>query len=239
MTPQAPPTDAYRKALAKLNPQLLERGVDCALPDDFGSFELASGAHIAESAKTPLSTFEIQSGNLVFICAGAELTRCTVHASGKGGIIVIGPEARLKNVVLMVSGRDCSLVVGAGTSWESGRGFSSKQSRLLAIGQDCMFSNTVSLRTNDAHGIFDLSTHEHINPPEDVVVHAHVWLGNGARVSKGAEIGMSTIVGQASVATGKLDPRCVYAGVPARKLREKVTWSRTTSWDDIPDAFKS
>ncbi|RYE63062.1 MAG: hypothetical protein EOO83_04425 [Oxalobacteraceae bacterium] len=239
MTSEVSAPEAYAEALAKVTPGLAAREVDCALPETFGAFEMASGAHIAEGAKTPLCTFEVQNGNHVFICAGATLTRCTLHVSGKGGLIIIGPEARLKNVVLMVSGRDSAVVVGARTSWESGRGFSSKQSRLLAIGQDCMFSHSVTLRTNDAHGIFDLATQDHINPPEDVVVHAHVWLGSGVRVSKGAEVGASTIVGQASVATGKLDPRCVYAGIPARKLRENVTWSRTTAWDDIPVAFRS
>jgi hypothetical protein len=59
----------------------------------------------------------------------------------------------------------------------------------------------------------------------------------GARVNKGAVLGSGMVLAQASVLSGKAEPRTVYAGVPARPLRTNVNWSRTPDYGDIPDEF--
>ena len=108
---------------------------------------------------------------------------------------------------------------------------------MIALGNDCMISNTVVIRTFDGHGIFDASTKERINHSEDVFLGHHVWLGNSARVNKGARVGSGTILGQCAIASGVLDGNCIYAGAPARKIREGVVWSRTGAYEDIPAAY--
>jgi acetyltransferase-like isoleucine patch superfamily enzyme len=101
-----------------------------------------------------------------------------------------------------------------------------------------MFSSGVILRTDDGHGIFDLETEQQINPPQDIVVGDHVWLGNGSRVNKGATIGSGTVVGQMSVVSGNLESQCIYAGVPAKKLKQGVGWARHQNFDDVPERFR-
>ena len=100
-----------------------------------------------------------------------------------------------------------------------------------------MFSGSVALRTSDGHSIFDAETQQSINAPADVYVGHHVWLGSGVRISKGTSVGSGTVVGQMSIATRQLDGNSVYAGAPARKVRDGIVWSRTHSWDDIPDDY--
>jgi acetyltransferase-like isoleucine patch superfamily enzyme len=102
-----------------------------------------------------------------------------------------------------------------------------------------MFSSHVTLRNRDWHGIFDATTRELINPPQNVVVGSHVWLGSGVCVNKGAVIGGGTIVGQASVVSGRLKGSSMYAGVPARMVRGDVIWSRTLNPDDIPEIYST
>lgn len=183
----------------------------------------------------------IPPGNLVVVLPGAHLDRCSFVFRGKGNVVVIGPDARLKLVALRVGGRDGTAVVGARSTWASGTlisgGWHGAPPVSVVVGADCMISNGVVLRTTDSHGIFDAGTGERLNDPEDVLVHEHVWLGNGARASKGARIDANAILGQLSLATGTLQPGGLYAGVPAKLLRSRVTWSRSASWDDIPEEY--
>jgi acetyltransferase-like isoleucine patch superfamily enzyme len=107
----------------------------------------------------------------------------------------------------------------------------------VTIGAGCMLSSQVVVRTSDGHGIFD-ATGEQLNLPAPVTVGDQVWLGNGVRVSKGCSIGSNAIVGQLSLAVGSLEPFGLYVGVPARRVRAGVTWSRTGRWEDAPEEFR-
>ena len=51
------------------------------------------------------------------------------------------------------------------------------------------------MATSDAHSIIDSQTQSRINPAADIVVHNHVWIGNGTYINKGCEIGENTIIG--------------------------------------------
>ncbi len=46
-----------------------------------------------------------------------------------------------------------------------------------------------------------------------------VWIGAHSTVVDGVEIGDGAIIGAGSVVRGKLEPHCLYAGVPARLVR--------------------
>jgi acetyltransferase-like isoleucine patch superfamily enzyme len=94
------------------------------------------------------------------------------------------------------------------------------------------------LRTSDHHGIFERSSGVRLNPSADVIVGAHVWLGNGCRVNKGTRIGSGAIIGQNAIAGGDVEANSIYAGVPARKLRDDVVWSRTEKIRDVPERFR-
>lgn len=52
------------------------------------------------------------------------------------------------------------------------------------------------------------------------------------------EIGIGAVVAQGSIVGGNVEPHCIYGGVPAKKLREDVVWSRSASYDDIPLIFR-
>jgi acetyltransferase-like isoleucine patch superfamily enzyme len=106
------------------------------------------------------------------------------------------------------------------------------------VGSDCMFAAQVVVRTDDGHTIFDRRSHALLNTPKSVVVHSHVWLANAVRVNKGAVIGTGAVVAQGSIVGGSVEPHCIYGGVPAKKLREDVVWSRSASYDDIPLIFR-
>lgn len=154
---------------------------------------------------------------------------------GAGCELRIEPGCRLRRCKVVVQAGS-SVSIGAGTTWESGAILATRGQR-VAIGEDCMLSSNVVLRTADGHGIFDAAG-EQLNRPGPVTVGDHVWLGNAVRVGKGTTIGTGTIVGQMSLAMGDLDSYSLYVGVPARPLRRDVCWSRTGTWENVPERFR-
>jgi acetyltransferase-like isoleucine patch superfamily enzyme len=176
------------------------------------------------------------TGNTLEIRDGAVLKRAKIFVEGRNLHVVIGRNVRLKQGTLSVAGDGSSVSIGDDTTWESGQ-IIAEDGESITIGRDCMFSHDIMVRTSDGHGIFDATSGEPINTAKPVVVEDHVWIGNGARVNKGAVLGSGMVLAHASVLSGKAEPRTVYAGVPARPLRSNVNWSRTTDYHDIPEEY--
>ena len=99
----------------------------------------------------------------------------------------------------------------------------------LDIGKDCMLSTGITIRTDDLHPIFDRITHERVNMPKDVVLHDHVWVGEGATLLSGANIGEGSVVGARTVTSSSFGDHVIVAGVPGKVIRENICWSKDST----------
>lgn len=99
----------------------------------------------------------------------------------------------------------------------------------LTIGDDCLFSAAVIIRTHDGHHIFDLNTHQRINDSSDVIVKDNVWVGHRVTLLGGAQIGTGSVVGANSVTSGQFGEHQIVAGSPARCIRENIFWSKDST----------
>jgi acetyltransferase-like isoleucine patch superfamily enzyme len=123
---------------------------------------------------------------------------------------------------------------GAGQFFYWGEGASSVDTRCVidgpdrsvTVGRDAMLSNDVYLRTHDGHALIDLGSREILNPGGDIDIGPHVWIAQEVLVLGPAEIGAGAVVGAKSMLKGAVPPRSVAAGVPARVVRENVSWGR-------------
>jgi acetyltransferase-like isoleucine patch superfamily enzyme len=79
-----------------------------------------------------------------------------------------------------------------------------------------MFSSEIRVMTTDHHTIRDAATGERINPPQDVAIGRHVWVGRGVQVLKGAR----------SLVTGEIEAGSLALGVPAKVVRSGIIWER-------------
>ena len=95
------------------------------------------------------------------------------------------------------------------------------------IGKGCMFSDTVYLRSSDQHKIFDKTTNNLVNKPQDINIGERVWLGHNVTVLKGVTIPNDTIVGTNSTVTKSFEePNTIIAGIPAKVLKRGIYWER-------------
>lgn len=152
-----------------------------------------------------------------------------INIKGDNKKIVLGESK--KNIVdlKIVSIRGNNQTVSIGTDFSCG-GCEIQMNdgnENLTIGDDCLFSWGIKLRTSDGHSVVDLKTLKAINLPKDVVIGDHVWVGEDVKFLKGSVIPNNSIVGSGSIVTKKFsEENVVIAGFPALIMKRGVTWDR-------------
>lgn len=95
----------------------------------------------------------------------------------------------------------------------------------LKIGNGCMFSDGIDIRTTDNHSIIDMDTNKRVNYEEDITIGDNVWIGTRVNILKGVSLASGTIVGAGSLVTRNQEKaNCIIAGNPAKIIRENVAW---------------
>jgi acetyltransferase-like isoleucine patch superfamily enzyme len=187
-------------------------------------------------------------GNVLILARQARKYRLKIKidSSARNNLVVIGPDSQV-HLELDLRGIDGTVIIGARADWmsivhvrlSSARGFfylgeRSKSNGLRVtvegdgssaiVGEDCMFATGTSLRTSDLHSIVQLDDDAWINPPENVLVEPHVWLGQDAVVLKGTCIGLGSIVAARAVVTRDVARFSIVGGIPAKLIKSGVSW---------------
>ena len=104
---------------------------------------------------------------------------------------------------------------------------------VIAVGDDCMFATNTCMRNSDMHGIYDLSTMKKINKYGNMILQPHVWIGQDSFLLGNMLIRYGSIVGVQSLVKGEVEPCCLFAGTPAKKIKSNVSWNRGSS-EELP-----
>jgi acetyltransferase-like isoleucine patch superfamily enzyme len=94
----------------------------------------------------------------------------------------------------------------------------------IKIGDLCMFSYGIIIRTHDSHRIIDVASNEITNKPKDVIIGKHVWIAPNVTILKGVTIGDNSVLGFGSIITKGCAPNCVMTGIPAKVVKNGITW---------------
>jgi acetyltransferase-like isoleucine patch superfamily enzyme len=171
--------------------------------------------------------------SITFLCDNLNSTgifNASIRALGKDcAVVVAAPIVGITNIsdlFLRRSGQ--TLFWGAGaTCVGASIEMEGAESKVL-IGDDCMISSGVWIRNHDMHTMFDLRTNEIINPPPStLVLEQHVWVGQDALLLGVATVGYGSIIGAKSLLKTSVPSCSMWAGTPARLLRDNVSWCRS------------
>lgn len=132
-------------------------------------------------------------------------------------IFIQGDNNRLKIANRVICDQCVSFVLAEGTSVE--------------IDDDCLFAKDVQIRTSDQHYIYDDKGHR-LNAGKNICIGKHVWLGNGAMICKGVNVGNGSVVAARAVVTKNVPPYSIVAGCPAIVKKEDIQWSRKSKDDN-------
>ncbi len=111
--------------------------------------------------------------------------------------------------------------LGDGTYVNGGEICAFNDSKVI-IGKKCLISYDVIIRT-DMHNfdLKDVPIIEQGNNYKDIVIGDNVWIGYGAYIMPGINIGEGAIIGARAVVTHDVEPFTIVAGVPARAISKR------------------
>lgn len=94
----------------------------------------------------------------------------------------------------------------------------------VEIGRKVYISENVSIRDSDNHTLmYEGKKSTNISAP--IVIEDNVWIGMNVTILKGVRIGAGAVIAAGAVVTKDVPAGCLAAGVPAKVIRENVSWS--------------
>ena len=166
------------------------------------------------------------SNNIIVIKRDCILKNCDIFINGNGNLIHIYENCRLKNSQFWIEDYNCKIEIGKDTTTEGVHFACTEANSIIKIGEDCMFSYGIELRTGDSHSIIDKNNFKRINYAKNIKISDHVWVGAKAIILKGVCIGEDSIVATGTIVTKSVENNCIVGGIPAKILKEDITWNR-------------
>lgn len=100
------------------------------------------------------------------------------------------------------------------------------RSKKIIIGSGTIIAPNVMIIDSDFHVIWppeNRGISAVVDRDQDVIIGENVWIGARSIILKGVTIGTNSIIGAGSVVTKNVDPNCLYAGNPAKKIKSLST----------------
>lgn len=167
------------------------------------------------------------SHNRLVVADGARIRKLIVDFDCNGGECTIGSnrDVPLFEAAIRV-GQDSRVQIGSNVSATSAVAMSATEGANISVGDDVMFASENQVRADDGHPIFDVRSGKRVNVSRSISIGSHVWLGRGAVVLGGSEIGDGSVLGFNSVLKGKIPNNCIAVGSTARVVRRDIAWER-------------
>lgn len=137
----------------------------------------------------------------------------------------IGADASIAVAGSFSIGDNAYVIVRKNASLRIGSGYINSNAQIVCnesvtLGNGVAIADGVLIRDCDDHDI----QYEGYEKTAPVVIGNRVWIGQRAVILKGVTIGDNAIVAAGSVVTKDVPANTIVAGVPARVIRENVTW---------------
>lgn len=143
-------------------------------------------------------------GNVCMIEEPVTNIGLAIFVQGNHNSITVEKGCVLKNLSIWIEDDHNKIFIGKDTLICGQTKLSCIEGTKIIIGERCLFSDGIEVRTGDAHSILD-ENGTRINPSLDVKLDGHIWVGHGATVLKGVHIAKDSIVGAQSVVTKKFE----------------------------------
>ncbi|MBQ8892257.1 MAG: hypothetical protein IJ068_05320 [Bacilli bacterium] len=149
-----------------------------------------------------------------------------INITGNNNIVNIGKEVSGNNVDICIQDDNNELVIGDNTYFAGNIHFALTEGKKINIDKDCLFSNSIVVRTGDSHSIVDMKSKKRVNLAKAVTIGNHVWITERVLILKGTLIGNDSIVASNSVITKEWpQTNVVLGGGTTRILKNNINWS--------------
>lgn len=171
---------------------------------------------------------EFSKGNEILIHEPFNINRLVIYVKGDNNKILIGGGHVHYSLTIYV-GHGSTVEIGKNFNCRHATFFIAEEPKLLIkIGDDCLFSSDIQLRTSDSHSIYSLENpRTPLNKAKrGIEIGDHCWIGHNVILLKDVTLENDVVVGMRSLLTqGIYKSSSIYAGSPARCIRSNIGWS--------------
>lgn len=166
------------------------------------------------------------SNNVAFFEEGVVLSNSNINFDGNNSLVYIGKssyDCQINATVL----NNSVFYVGRNNYFNGRLNCICSEQKHIFLGDNCLFSFGIWMRTADPHLVYSSLTHKRLNDSKSIFIGDSVWIGQQAVVLKGTRIGSGSIVGAASVVANKtIQSNQSVAGNPVRMIARDVFWDK-------------
>ena len=170
----------------------------------------------------------IGDNNKIFLPDTNFFQNCQICIRANNAHISIGnPRAAVRDLIIsMCAGNNQRLKIGDGFSCNGCRITLNEYDTAVNIGNNCLFSYSISLWPTDCHSVLDKKSNKIINKFSNAIeIGDHVWVGDGVKILKNVRIANDCIIGAGSLVCKSVNTtNVIIAGNPAVIVRKGITW---------------
>ena len=167
-----------------------------------------------------------RNNNSILIGDNVSLKKCNFIFLGKNNKIIIKDGAKLENVTFWLEDDFNLITIGNNTTFHGNCQLAACEGCHINIGNDCMFSHDIYVRTTDSHSI--IKDNVRINLAKSITIGNHVWIGMQTLILKGANIPDGCIIGARSIISSSImkNKNSIYVGHPSKLIKKDIAWKR-------------
>lgn len=163
--------------------------------------------------------------NNIRIGNNVNIINCTFNLYGSSNDIIIEEGAKLDNVTFWIEDNQNLIKIGKKTTFHGTCQLAACEGTAIQIGNDCMFSHDIYIRTTDSHSI--IKNNKRINKARNIIIGNHVWIGMQTLILKGSNIPDGCIIGaRSTISSSDMEKKCIYAGHPIKLINKEIEWKR-------------
>lgn len=170
----------------------------------------------------------VGDNNMIEIDESSVLNNVKFFIRGNGNKVLIGRRVRfIRGGSIWIEDYGCEAVIGENTTFEDSHIAVTEPNSKIHIGKDCMFAYNIDVRTGDSHSLMDSNSNERINYAQNISIGNHVWVAPHVSILKGVHISENSVIATRAVVTKSFSEKNILiGGMPAKKLKENITWDR-------------
>jgi len=190
---------------------------------NFSENEIVS-SKIEALGNNQIKFWKKSSGNIVIFGNSFYCNNLNIVFKGSNNKLIIGDNVKFTGHILIV-GSNRTVQIGNDTTAQGV--YILSRDADVTIGNNCMFSREIEIRSTDVHKIYDLATGDRLNLARDINIGNNVWIAARAIISKGAIIPDGCVIGASSFVNKAFNiQNCIIAGIPAKIIKENIRWER-------------
>lgn len=117
----------------------------------------------------------------------------------------------------------CDIILFKGATLTLGNSFINSDAKIrchksISIGDGCAISHDFTIMDSNAHYL------NGEKKTEPIVIEDNVWIGTRVTILPGVRVGKGSVIAAGAVVTNDVPENCIVGGVPARVLKENITW---------------